>query len=177
MPTPRRKILSAPKESLANRERKKPVPKLPLDLLKKALGYKNATLLEYIPLDKIEWVAFTPGPKSNYLLSHKIRVGNILDEQGTSQALWAYMNKQARGEGLPELWFFGSHPVQGDFCPWASSVVSSKAELREEFKVWEKKKYLLPVVLKVAESLCASVVFSTLTINRRASYSKAQSSH
>jgi hypothetical protein len=129
MPTPRRKILSAPKESLANHERKKPVPKLPLDLLKKALGHKNATLLEYIPLDKIEWVAFTPGPKSNYLLSHKIRVGNILDEQGTSQALWAYMNKQARGEGLPELWFFGSHPVQGDFCPWASSVVSSKAEL------------------------------------------------
>jgi hypothetical protein len=148
MSTPRRKNLSASTASPTNRERKKPVPKSPLDLLKEALGRKHATLLEFIPLDKIEYVEFQ-GQDSDYLLRHKIRVGTIQSDDGISQVLWAYLNRHVRGDGSPELCFFGSHATYGDFCPWKSGVVASKAELREEFKFWSGKSNILSTVLKV----------------------------
>jgi hypothetical protein len=148
MSTPRRKNLSASTASLTNRKRKKRVPKSPLDLLKEALGRKDAALLEFIPLDKVEYVEFQ-GQESDYLLRHKIRVGTIQDEEGASQALWAYLNRDVRGDGSPELCFFGSHATCGDFRPWKSGVVASKAELREEFKFWSGRSNVLSIVLKV----------------------------
>jgi hypothetical protein len=148
MSTHRRKNLSASTASLTNRKRKKRVPKSPLDLLKEALGRKDAALLEFIPLDKVEYVEFQ-GQESDYLLRHKIRVGTIQDEEGASQTLWAYLNRDVRGDGSPELCFFGCHATCGDFRPWKSGVVASKAELREEFKFWSGRSNVLSIVLKV----------------------------
>jgi hypothetical protein len=148
MSTHRRKNLSASTASLTNRKRKKRVPKSLLDLLKEALGRKDAALLEFIPLDKVEYVEFQ-GQESDYLLRHKIRVGTIQDEEGASQTLWAYLNRDVRGDGSPELCFFGCHATCGDFRPWKSGVVASKAELREEFKFWSGRSNVLSIVLKV----------------------------
>jgi hypothetical protein len=164
MSTPHRKDLSASKASAANAERKKRDAKSPLNHLKEALGRKDAALLDFIPLDKVEYVDFQGQDRDYmYLLRHKIRVGTLKDDDGTSQVLWAYMNREVRGEGLPELCFFGSHATRGDFCPWKSWEVASKAELREEFKFWSEKSYILTVVLKVSRlaSMCAWCVRKT----------------
>jgi hypothetical protein len=169
MATPRRKSLSAANESPANPKRMKSTPKTPLDLLKRALGRKDATLLDFIPLNKVDYVEYQD-PKCDNLLSHKIRIGSILDKDGTSQTLWAYMTREARKEGLPELYFYGSHPALGDFCSWTSNVVVANAELREEFQFWSKKRSILPIVLKVTWPLDAFVAMQRLTVNRLVSF-------
>jgi hypothetical protein len=141
MSTPHRKCPGKSK-------RKKGVPVTPLTLFRDALGTRNAGVMDFMPLDKIDYVEHHD-PRCDNFLGHKIRLGSIVDDKGTSQVLWAYMTKEARNNGLPEVHICGSQPSGERLSPWSMTAVMEKAELRGEFKTLVFRPALFSAVLKV----------------------------
>jgi hypothetical protein len=120
-----------------------------LDSLEKALGHRNAVLLQAIPLAKIEITEHNDSNFGSYL-GTKVLMGSIRDFSGTRHELWSFLAREMRvGGTLPEVHYYGLHPTNGKYQPWPLQAVLANANLEEEFQRLNKKKGELSVILQV----------------------------
>jgi hypothetical protein len=148
----------------AKPKRRKGVPPTPLKLFQDALGRRNADLMAFMPLEKIDYVE-QHDPNCGNFLGHKICLGDITDDKGITQVLWAYMEKVAQKDGLPYVYVLGAQPSGESLSPWSMNVVIEKAGLREEFQSLVFEPGVLSAVIKV-NNFPAFLCMSPLKTNR-----------
>jgi hypothetical protein len=120
-----------------------------LDSLEKALGHRNAALLQAIPMAMTEVTEHNDSNFGRYI-STKVLVGSIKDFFGARHELWSFMASEIRvGGTLPEVHYYGLHPTNGKYQPYPLQAVLANASLREEFQRLNTKKGELSVILQV----------------------------
>jgi hypothetical protein len=126
------------------------MPTRPLELLKSKFG-KDAGLLEYIPVDRIEMVQH----EDNFggFLSHKIRLGTM-HAGNADWTVWVYLYASASFKKHASIMkTFAIHPHNStNRVSVTGSEVLRKVALRDEFRPVSSNHHVLAVLLKVSST-------------------------
>ncbi|KAF1851273.1 uncharacterized protein K460DRAFT_329116 [Cucurbitaria berberidis CBS 394.84] len=116
-----------------------------IDLLKRKLG-RNAHVLDYIPLNKVELKLHNTGYDG--YARYGIPIATVEDKSGKQWAAWALMSTTLRKDGSQELWIYAIEAGSKAVKRYNLADVINEGKLRQEFQLVKQKKRELIAVLK-----------------------------